>query len=109
MITEPPEKSSSLRREDLSAHLCGMGHRLHVRLGHDEIARVRAAAHRRGVTVSEYVRRALRDAHLREQRADSAARLASVRAAANLAFPTGDPDQIEREIAAGYLDDRPPR
>ena len=55
------------------------------------------------MTVAEWVRQALRAASRREPLGDASARLASIRAAARHAFPTGDIDQVLAEIERGYL------
>lgn len=82
-----------------------MSHRLQVLLDEDEIARLRAAARRHRVTISEYVRRAIREVTAREPATDTAHKLLVVREAASHAYPTAELEQMEAEIARGYVDD----
>jgi hypothetical protein len=82
-----------------------MSHRLQVLLDEEEFAALRAAAERRRTTVSEYVRQTLREARSGEPSATIAEKLWVVREASAHAYPTGDPEAIEAEIAAGYLAD----
>jgi len=81
-----------------------MSHRLQVLLDPDEVAAIRAAARRRRLTVSEYVRQTLREARLDEPATGAAEKLLVVREAASHAYPTADPEAMEAEIAAGYLE-----
>jgi len=81
-----------------------MSHRLQVLLEKDEIAEIRAAARRRHLTVSEYVRAALREARLGEPGLDAARKFMAVREASSYEFPTADPVAMEAEISRGYLD-----
>ena len=81
-----------------------MSHRLQVLLDEDEIAEIRAAARRRHLTVSEYVRTALREARLGEPGLDTARKLMLVREASAHTYPTADPEVMEDEIRRGYLD-----
>lgn len=80
-----------------------MSHRLQVLLDEAEHEALKAAARRRGATVSQYVREVLREARSGEPVTSVEAKLAVVRKAAAHTYPTGDPDQIEREILAGIL------
>lgn len=84
-----------------------MSHRLQILLDPDEIAAIRAAARRRRVTVSEYVRQTLREARKDEPSAEAAQKLLVVREAAAHAYPTADPEQMEEEITRGYIEDAP--
>ncbi len=68
----------------------------------EELAAVREAAAADGVTVSDWVRRTLREAQRRRPSGDVAAKLAAVRVAARHDFPTGDIDQMIQEIERGY-------
>jgi hypothetical protein len=83
-----------------------MSHRLQVLLDENEIAAIRAAARRHRLTVSEYVRQALRDARREEPGAGTARKLTVVREASEHAYPTADPEAVEREIVDGYLGER---
>jgi len=84
-----------------------MSHRLQILLEPDEIAAVRAAARRRRLTVSEYVRQTLREARLGEPSTGTAQKLLVIREAAAHAYPTADPEAMEAEIARGYLEESP--
>ena len=81
-----------------------MSHRLQVLLEEDEIAAIRSAARRQRMSVSEYVRQALRNARLSEPGAGAARKLTVVREAAEHAYPTADADVMEDEITRGYLE-----
>jgi hypothetical protein len=83
-----------------------MGHRLQVLLDENEIEAIRAAARHRRLTVSEYVRQALRDARREEPGGGTARKLTVVRKASEHAFPTADPEAMERGIVEGYLGER---
>jgi hypothetical protein len=84
-----------------------MSHRLQVLFEEDEIAAVRAAARRHRLTVSEYVRQTLRNAGQDMPASDTGGKLLVVREAAAHAYPTGEPEVIDREIAQGYLEGTP--
>lgn len=79
-----------------------MSMRLQVVLSEEELAAIRADARRHGMTVSEWVRRALRAARQERSSRDTAPKLAAVRAAARHSFPTADIDQMLAEIERGY-------
>ncbi len=79
-----------------------MSKRLQVICDEGEYRLIRRQARLRGVTVSEWVRQALRAA-MREQPSVKAERkLAAVRAAARHAFPAPDIDRMLEEIERGY-------
>jgi cell wall-associated NlpC family hydrolase len=79
-----------------------MSKRLQVVVDDAEYLRIKRAARGSGITVSEWVRNALRDAR-REVAGDSKERkLATIRAAAAHAVPTSDIDQMLAEIGSGY-------
>ncbi len=82
-----------------------MSHRLQILLDPDEITAIQAAARRRRLTVSEYVRRTLREARSGEPSSGAAKKLLVVREAAAHAYPTADPECMEAEIQRGYLGD----
>lgn len=82
-----------------------MSIRLQVLLDEDEMAALKAAAKRQHTTVSEYVRRTLREARRAEPSRETAKKLAIVREAAGHAYPTADPEVMEEEIARGYRDE----
>ncbi len=79
-----------------------MSKRLQVILADEEIREIRAAARRRRLTVSEWVRQALRAARSQEPRRDNEAKLAVVRAAFGHEFPTADIEEMLEEIERGY-------
>jgi hypothetical protein len=83
-----------------------MTHRLQVLLEEDEIAAIRAAARRRRLTVSEYVRQTLREARGGEPDTDASRKLAIVREAAEHTYPTADPEVMEEQIVRGYFEER---
>ena len=67
-----------------------------------DLERFQAAAEREGVTLSEWVRRALRGAERAAANGDPRQKLAAIRAAARLTFPVGDVEEILAEIERGY-------
>lgn len=67
-----------------------------------ELDAIREAAAREGLTVSEWVRHALRQARRHGSTGDVQRKLGTVRAAARHAFPTGDIDTMLEEIERGY-------
>jgi hypothetical protein len=79
-----------------------MSKRLQVILTDDEFDELRSVAADDGVTVSDWVRRAVRQARRRRWRGDVEQRLAAVRAAARHDFPTADIDRMLNEIERGY-------
>lgn len=81
-----------------------MSIRLQVVLDEAELGEIRRAARRDRLTVSEWVRRCLREARRRQPGRDSGRKLQAIRAAARHAFPTADIDQMLAEIESGYLD-----
>ncbi|WP_151077408.1 antitoxin [Mycobacterium tuberculosis] len=78
-----------------------MSKRLQVLLDPDEWEELREIARRYRTTVSEWVRRTLREAREREPRGDLDMKLRSVRAAARHEFPTADVEQMLEEIERG--------
>lgn len=82
-----------------------MSKRLQVVMDERELQEVRQAARRQRMTVSEWVRHALRAARLQEPVRDREAKLAALRAAVRHDFPTADIDQMLAEIEEGYLRD----
>jgi len=81
-----------------------MSKRLQVLLDEAELDQFRESAQRQGVPVSEWVRRALREARRREPQGDLDSKLRAVREATKHEFPTADIDQMLAEIEQGYLD-----
>lgn len=66
-----------------------------------EYRRVVRVARARGMTVSEWVRHALREAAREEPTIDRGRKLAAIRAAAACSFPSGDIDEMLADIERG--------
>lgn len=79
-----------------------MSTRLQVVLDSTELREIREAARRSRMTVSEWVRQALRTARRAVPKQAPRRKLNVVRAASTHAFPTADIDQMLREIEGGY-------
>jgi transposase-like protein len=79
-----------------------MSKRLQILLDEAEFDAVAEVARREGLTVSEWVRQALRRARRTRPAGDRARKLAAVRAAAQHAFPTGDIDEVLAQIERAY-------
>ena len=79
-----------------------MSKRLQVVLDDKELAAIRKDARRHGMTVSEWVRQALRTARNQSSSQEPARKLAAIRAAERHSFPTADIDQMLAEIERGY-------
>ncbi len=79
-----------------------MSKRLQVILDDKEMRDIQRTAKRQQVTVAEWVRRALRAAHRQVPMTDAKKKLGVVGTAARHDFPTGDVNQILREIDQGY-------
>jgi ribbon-helix-helix CopG family protein len=79
-----------------------MSKRLQVLLDDEELSELQEVARRDGVPVSEWVRRALREARNRRPGGDFESKLRAVRTAAGYAFPTADIDDMLAEIERGY-------
>lgn len=82
-----------------------MSKRLQVLLDEKELKAIKRMARRHGLTVSEWVRRSLREARQAEPERDAGTKLEIVRAATEHRFPTADIDQMLREIERGYGDE----
>ena len=80
-----------------------MSKRLQVILSDREMKEIQTIADREHMTVSEWVRHALRAARRSRSTRDGAAKIAAIRAAACHRFPTGDIVQMLAEIEKGYL------
>ena len=68
-----------------------------------ELEEIQRAADRDEVTLSEWVRKALREARAKEPTRPIESKLQALRVACAHAFPTGDIDQMLSEIERGYL------
>ena len=76
--------------------------RMQVLIEESEYGRIQRVARRRGLTLAEWVRQALRTAFREEPLGQTDKKLASVRAAASHEFPTADIEQMLDEISRGY-------
>lgn len=81
-----------------------MSMRLQVILSDDEAESLKKRAAHEGVTVSEWVRRSLREASRRQTSGRAEERLSAIRVAAAYSFPTGDIDGMLEEIERGYVE-----
>jgi hypothetical protein len=79
-----------------------MSKRLQVILTDDEFDELRSVAADDGLTVSDWVRQAVRQARRHRWRGDVEQRLAAVRTAARHDFPSADIDRMLNEIERGY-------
>jgi len=84
-----------------------MRHSLKVRLEDSEIKEIEEIARRVGMTVDEWARWVLLEARRLHPDPAVDAKLQAVRKAAQHEFPTGDIDQMLREIKQGYRFDPP--
>ena len=82
-----------------------MSKRLQVLLDEAEWRELQRTARAHRVTVAEWVRQALRGAGRRVSSRDIEGKLEAVRAAVRHAFPTGDVEELNAEIARGYRDE----
>lgn len=85
-----------------SNHTHRMSIRLQVVVEASELRDIQRAARRERLTVSEWVRRCLREARRLQPARDAGRKLQAIRAAAQHAFPTADIAQMLAEIEAGY-------
>ena len=81
-----------------------MSTRLQVILSEHEAASLKELAAREGVSVSEWVRRSLREASRRQTSGKSEERLAAISVGAAYSFPTADIDDMLAEIERGYVE-----
>lgn len=79
-----------------------MSIRLQVLVEEAELAEIREIAMRQRMTVSEWVRQALRSARREQPRTRVQSKLDAIRAAAELDFPVADIDRMLAEIEQGY-------
>lgn len=84
-----------------------MSKRLQVIVDDQEYRDLQRIARRHRLTVSEWVRRAVRELSMREPAQSPDRKLAVVREAARGAYPTADIGQMLSEIASGYRQDLP--
>ena len=81
-----------------------MSKRLQVLLEEEEFDEVRRAAHRRRMTVAEWVRQSLREARMEEPTTGVDEKLAILERAGSYNFPAVDIETMLSEIELGYLD-----
>ena len=79
-----------------------MSKRLQVLLDEPDFREIQQIARRKGTTVAEWVRQALRSARRREPGTESRKKLEAVRAATRFSFPTSDIGRMLEEIERGY-------
>lgn len=79
-----------------------MSKRLQVLLSDQEMSDIQRRAKRQRLTVSEWVRRALREARAGRPLVEPETKLKAVRLAARYSFPTSDIPQMLSEIERGY-------
>lgn len=79
-----------------------MSKRLQVIVDDTEYRDLQKAARRRGVTVSQWVRDAIRTARRSEPSIDAARKLSVVREAVRHSYPAPDIDHMLAEIERGY-------
>jgi hypothetical protein len=79
-----------------------MAKRLQVILKDPEYREIKRAARSRQMSIAEWVRQALDQAHRREPVGKVGKKLEVIRAAARLDYPTGNLGQMLAEIESGY-------
>jgi hypothetical protein len=79
-----------------------MAKRLQVIVQDPEYRDIQRAARLRRVSIAEWVRQALVQARRSEPGREAASKLDVLRVAARMEFPTGDIDQMLKEIERGY-------
>jgi hypothetical protein len=79
-----------------------MAKRLQVILKDPQYREIKRAARSRRMSVAEWVRQALDQAHRRQPVGEVGKKLEVIRAAARLDFPTGEIDRMLAEIESGY-------
>jgi hypothetical protein len=79
-----------------------MAKRLQVIVQDPEYRDIQRAARLRRMTIAEWVRQALVQAHRSEPSREAASKLEVIRAAARMDFPTADIDRMLEEIERGY-------
>ncbi len=84
-----------------------MTKRLQVLLEESELRDLQRVARAQQLTVAEWVRQTLRAARRQEPTGQAGRKLDAIRSAARHAFPTGNIDDMLREIERGYVDPAP--
>ena len=83
-----------------------MSRRLQVVLSEPEWRELQKAARAQRLTVAEWVRQALRTARRGAASSSADGKLAAIRTAVRYSFPSGSVEQMNEEIAGGYLSDQ---
>ena len=68
----------------------------------EEMESIQRQAESEQLSVGEYVRRALREVESHRPTRNPAAKLAAIREGAKCSFPSGDIEEMNREIERGY-------
>ena len=84
-----------------------MSKRLQVIVDDSEYRDLQRVARRHKLTVSEWVRRAIRELALREPVQSPDRKLGMVREAARGSYPTADIEDMLKDIERGYLESAP--
>ena len=84
-----------------------MSKRLQVIVDDSEYRDLQRVARRHKLTVSEWVRRAIRELALREPVQSPDRKLGMVREAARGSYPTADIEDMLKDIERGYLESTP--
>jgi hypothetical protein len=84
-----------------------MSRRLQVLLNEREWREIRRMAKQNSMSVSEWVRQALRAARRREPLESADRKLEVIKAAAGHSFPAADIDEMLAQVEAGYLSTTP--
>ncbi|HMD83793.1 MAG TPA: CopG family transcriptional regulator [Terriglobia bacterium] len=79
-----------------------MAKRLQVILKDSDYSELKRAARSRQISIAEWVRQALDQAHRREPVGKAGKKLEVIRAASRLDYPTGDIGSMLAEIEMGY-------
>lgn len=79
-----------------------MSTRLQVIVAAEELAEIRGAAARQGMTVSEWVRQAVRAAQRNDSAISPARKFEVIRRAVDHTYPVADVDRMLEEIEHGY-------
>lgn len=84
-----------------------MSKRLQVLFDEQEFSEIQEIARRNRMTVAEWVRQVLRAARQQEPLRAASRKLEVLRTAAQHSFPSGDIDEMLKEIERGYMTDGP--
>ncbi|MBI2900155.1 MAG: antitoxin [Planctomycetes bacterium] len=83
-----------------------MSKRMQILMDEGEFRAIRMLARRKRMTVAEWVRQTLRSAFRAVPSSEPERKIARIRAAARLSFPTADIERMLTEIESGYLQER---